>query len=733
MSRLRQNPVRGTQRTVVTLLALWSGALALTAMARPTGSWPVDVVLVFGWAAALAWASATAPWWLVAVFCGGAAVISGSYPWFGVAMVGLVAAAFVGANRKNLPWVRVLAATLGTQALLHSHLRWFQGSSALVGAVLVVPLFAWGVRRKPHRQRRVVGRVVWGAAAALLVVFFGFLVALLSARAPLQEGNRAAHRGLDQLNHGKVSDAAASFAQAAEAFAQADNSLGAVWAQGVRLVPVVAQQRTVAADVVSVARSALNDAAAALRKIDPDTVRVVDGRIDLAAVKALEQPFVDLNRAIDRLTASADGVDSPWLVAPLARRVHSLQDDLHTNQFRARNALRAVRLAPRMLGGDGVRRYFVAFTTPAEARGLGGFMGSWAEVTVDAGKLEMTRYGRSEDVNGEGEYADRRVKGLDELVGQWGRFGLTSGPDGSTAQKVWSNITMAPHFPAVAEAIAQLYPQSGGSPLDGVFLLDTKSIAALMNFTGPIDVPDTSVVLTADTAEAFLLRDQYLVTDIDARKDLLQTIAKTTVERLLGSTLPPPADMAAVFAPLAGERRFMAWSADAEEEQLFTDVKMDGSFVRSGDGDGVAVTVDNASASKLEAYLDMKVKYETVDEEGGVRSGRVTVTLVNTAPSSGLPDYVIGNALGLPKGTARLWLSVYTAMPMVAAELDGERVGLQTADVFGWYSNSKFVDVPAGATRTVVVQTHGVVDGAMPVRVVTQPLATVNAVELVRG
>ena len=166
VNRMRQNPVQGRQRTVAMLLALWGGAVAVLAGASPAGWWPVDAVLVFASAAALAWASATAPWWLIAMFCGGAAVISGSYPWFAVAMVGLGAAAFVGANRRNLPWVRVLATVVGTQALLHSHLRWFHGASALVGALLVVPLFVWGVRRKTSSQRKLVGRVAWALAAA---------------------------------------------------------------------------------------------------------------------------------------------------------------------------------------------------------------------------------------------------------------------------------------------------------------------------------------------------------------------------------------------------------------------------------------------------------------------------------------------------------------------------------------------------------------------------------------
>ena len=38
------------------------------------------------------------------------------------------------------------------------------------------------------------------------------------------------------------------------------------------------------------------------------------------------------------------------------------------------NVVMAVQVAPSMLGADGERRYFIAFTTPAETRGLGGSM-----------------------------------------------------------------------------------------------------------------------------------------------------------------------------------------------------------------------------------------------------------------------------------------------------------------------------------------------------------------------
>jgi hypothetical protein len=269
--------------------------------------------------------------------------------------------------------------------------------------------------------------------------------------------------------------------------------------------------------------------------------------------------------------------------------------------------------------------------------------------------------------------------------------------------------------------------------VDGVFLLDTQAIAALMQFTGPIEVEGVEQPLTAQNANEFLLRGQYqFADDFDFRKDLLQTIARTTVDRLLGSTLPPPADLAAVFAPLAADRRLMAWSADADEQQLLTDVRMDGSFVLAGGGDGIAVTLDNAIGNKIDAYLATSVAYRVVADGPGDRTAEVTVTLTNNAPSEGLPEYVIGNAFTddaeVPAGTNRTWVSVYTAMPMVAASLDGEQVGMQTAGVFGWRVSSRFIDIPPGATRTFTMQVRGEVDTNVPMKVIRQPLVVTTPV-----
>ena len=152
---------------------------------------------------------------------------------------------------------------------------------------------------------------------------------------------------------------------------------------------------------------------------------------------------------------------------------------------------------------------------------------------------------------------------------------------------------------------------------------------------------------------------------------------------------------------------------------MLTRVKMAGVFPQLNGGDGVAVTVDNGSGNKIDAYLEMTVEHVVAGQSAdGVRQSTVTVTLTNTAPASGLPPYVIGNLVGLPDGTNRTWLSVYTALPMVGVQVDGVPDGMETSQVFGWNVSSRFVNVPPGGTVTLTLTLQGTL--ANP----DEPLAT---------
>ena len=83
-----------------------------------------------------------------------------------------------------------------------------------------------------------------------------------------------------------------------------------------------------------------------------------------------------------------------------------------------------------MLGADGPRTYLVLFTTPSESRGLGGFVGSYAELTVDDGQLASSQFGRAQDLDAAAAGRSARQPARTTSCERYGRFGFDTDGDG---------------------------------------------------------------------------------------------------------------------------------------------------------------------------------------------------------------------------------------------------------------------------------------------------------------
>ena len=59
---------------------------------------------------------------------------------------------------------------------------------------------------------------------------------------------------------------------------------------------------------------------------------------------------------------------------------------------------------------------------------------------------------------------------------RYGPQGFAIGADARVVRDPWSIINLSPHFPSTAQVIQELYPQSGGRHLDGVFSLDVFAL-----------------------------------------------------------------------------------------------------------------------------------------------------------------------------------------------------------------------------------------------------------------
>lgn len=699
---------------------------------EPTGSPMLDSILVAGAVAACTWSAASAPWWMGVVAAAVAASLAPAVWLVLVALVALSSGLVIGLVGRTMPWSRALVAGLTIQVLARLGDVWFFGATAVIGVVVAVNLGWWGLRRRPRRDRRRAWIALACAGGACVVAIVGAVLGAAAAKADLQEGNRSARAGIDLLADGDLDGAGAAFASAASAFGRAEGDLSKPWVQLGRAVPVVAQHRNAAYTLSKAAADASESLSAALVAMDVDSLRMVDGRVDVASIEQFAVPMNELTSALAGLDAAVHRADDRWLVARLRRELHDLSDEVGAQRLRGEDALRNLAVAPAMLGADESRVYFVAFTTPSEARGLGGFMGNWAEITVTGGRVTMTDFGRTVELNRGGRSA-KQLTGPDGYLERYGRFLLSGGKGEVAKSEVWSDLTVSPHFPSVAQAIAELYPQSGGEELDGVVALDVYVVARLLEITGPIRVEGVDVELSAANVADFLLRDQYLLGDNEGRIDLLAEVAKRTVEQLLTSTLPAPRELTDLLGPMVEQGRLDAWAVRVDEQAMFDRLGMSGALPDLEGGDGLGFTVNNVGNNKIDAYLDATVGYAVdTDPATGEVSSTLTLEFTNAAPRSGLPDSVIGNTRGLPAGTNFMYLSIFTTLPFVDAELDGKPVGFANSTEEGFVVSSTYLQIDASSTSTLVVELAGRLDLAAGYRLAVRspPMARPAAISV---
>lgn len=687
-----------------------AGALLSVNGLSPAGSLPLDLIVVITLGALWTAGASAAPPWVLAVAAVAATALTGD-PWaiaIGFAVVLLAVSWHRAPDPTDVAarnWRGVVLAAGLAQLLARIRSLGSFGLSTFVALAIGAIVFVVGWRRHGAADQRVLRRCTITLAALGLTCTGAFGVTAIDAGPDLLDGGRAARAALRLADAGELDAARASFDAAAHSLRRADRALDAWWGLPARVVPGVAQHRRALEDLARDAARASEQITDILARTDYDALGVNAGRIDLDAIRALDAPIRELDAALADFGERIETVDTDWLLPPITNLVDELADDVVSKQVQLADLEQAVERAPDMLGADGPRHYFIALTTPAEARGLGGLMGNWAEITADDGRLELTAFGRHQDLL-EAAPSTPRLTGMDpEFLAQYGKFVIADAQTLAVGPGVWPNLTAPAHFPWVAETIANLYPQSGGRRLDGVFVMDVYTVAKLMQLTGPVSVPSLGVEITPDNALQYLLRDQYLVTDLDERVDLLETLARTTIDRILAGSLPPPPQLAALLRPLVQQHRLAAWATRAEEQEVFRNANMAKELVASPGVHTFAYTLYNANGNKIDAYLDGSAEYAFErDRESGDLIGTLTLRLRNTAPSSGLPDYVIGNLVDLPRGTNKLILSVLSTGVVRSVQVDDEDISWRPGAEHGLRTASTTLELAAGEEAVIRIE-----------------------------
>ena len=481
-----------------------------------------------------------------------------------------------------------------------------------------------------------------------------------------------------------------------------------------RIVPGFGRQRAGVLELVADARAGTEASRDLLRAVDDLAERTAlrDGAVPLDGLRELEGAVRTAGQRIEALPAPVDGL---WgSLADARRRLNDVAADTGTRLLNGADALGA---AQSFMGRDGPRRYFVAVQNNAEMRDQGMVL-SFAVARFEQGRLTVERTGPIGELRLDGP-VDVPLGSESEAV-----FGHLQ------PRQLWQSVNAGADFTWSARTMLAMYRQATGQTVDGVIAIDVRGLEALLRVVGAVTVAAHPEAISADNAAEVLLDDFYdlvPVGDQTFRKERLGDVARAVVARLTSGSHDAVA-LGRELGEAAAMGHFRLWSAVEAEEGVFERTGLGGAIAAEMPDRTLHLSVQNATATKLDYHLRHRAKLDVYVSEVGTAVVRTQLTVRNDAPAGAAPSYQLGPDGFNQERPGQYIGRIYFWGPRGAAQL-------QSVPESGLTLNTAAVTVePGGEEQSVVFETvipTAVRDGRLELRLVPQPTLVPYELEVV--
>ena len=259
-----------------------------------------------------------------------------------------------------------------------------------------------------------------------------------------------------------------------------------------------------------------------------------------------------------------------------------------------------------ILGGNGPRKFLFLFQNNQEMRATGGFIGSYAFLDVNDGRV--------------------RKFFVDGIFNPDGQLRTDIVPP-EPIQKIsagWSlhDSNWFPDFPVSAEKAISFYEKTGGPTVDGVIAFTPEILKKFLEITGPIRMDAYGVTVDENN---FLETIQYQVEvaydkEINKPKQILSDLAPILLDRIFGDEAVPGAFGKALAAVEAGlsEKHMLFYSRNRDMERLIRNVGWSGE-VLSADRDYVSIIHSNINGYKTDGVIRETITHRAnIQDDGSV-------------------------------------------------------------------------------------------------------------------
>ena len=272
-----------------------------------------------------------------------------------------------------------------------------------------------------------------------------------------------------------------------------------------------------------------------------------------------------------------------------------------------------------IFGGQGLRRYLLVFQNPSELRPTGGFMGSFAMIEVDNGKIIKM------DVPAGGSY---------DLKGQLNQYVEPPAPLLLT-DKRWEfqDANWYPDFPASAQNILWFYRHSRNISADGVIAINASVLQRILSITGPITDSKRDITLSSVNALPLI---QDIVEHGPEKKDfkpkqILADLAPQFIEyfkNLQSENLMP---VLTNLEEALDQKEIQVYLSDDPSEANIQNLGWGGQIANTTEGqDYINVVNTNIQGQKSDARIEQTISHQAIIDENGSIVDTVTITRKHT-------------------------------------------------------------------------------------------------------
>lgn len=330
----------------------------------------------------------------------------------------------------------------------------------------------------------------------------------------------------------------------------------------------------------------------------------------------------------------------------LKSRIDNLSDKLNSYSDLVNKARALSILLPEVVG-EGNKSYLVLLQNNNELRPTGGFIGSLARVSFEAGKLKKLEVSDVYAIDGQLKIHVEPPKEILTDLGQKDYFLRDSN---------WE-----PDFPTAARQAEWFYNKETGQRVEGVMALDISAAEDLLKVLGPLDLADYNEKVGADNLfeRSITHAEVNFFPGTQAKKSFLTALTQGLFNKLF---FLPNQNWPGIVTSLGKSLESKHMSIYLDNPRLFSYVVSQNwanIMPRAAEeksskmADFLAPVEANLGANKVNYYLDRIYKLETMIGKDGEVNQKFKISYTNRSPSIAFPGGKYKNRmrLYLPSGT----------------------------------------------------------------------------------